>query len=109
MAKTKELPPFEGFCEQTGDFLWGIAFHNERSWFLAHKEEYERVLNRPFRILASQTLERMRQRFPKEDWQVHISRIYRDARRLYGRGPYKDHLWFTVYTDERNEGPSFWF
>ncbi len=22
--------------------------------------------------------------------------IYRDARRLHGRGPYKDHLWFTL-------------
>lgn len=25
-----------------------------------------------------------------------VTRIYRDARRLHGRGPYKESLWFTV-------------
>ena len=35
---------------------------------------------------------------------------YRDARRLFGRGPYKDNLWFTVFeTAQHNEGPAFWF
>ena len=30
-----------------------------------------------------------------------VSRIYRDARRLHGRGPYKDHLWFCVERPSR--------
>ena len=33
---------------------------------------------------------------PESQFNVHVSRIYRDARRLHGRGPYKDHLWFTL-------------
>ena len=102
---------FEGFTKETSDFLWELGFHNERPWFLEHKEQFERCLNEPFKALAAETAARMRERFPEREWRVHCSRIYRDARRLFGRGPYKDHLWFTVWSDEfgRDDGPAFWF
>ena len=101
---------FQGFSRETGEFLWELSFHNERPWFLEHKEQFERALNQPFRALAKETAELMQERFPEMELQLHISRIYRDARRLFGRGPYKDHLWFTV-KDGANyqEGPCFWF
>lgn len=40
-----------------------------------------------------------------------VSRIYRDARRLHGRGPYKDHLWFGLRRMAPSEGaePGFYF
>ena len=49
--------------------------------------------------------------FPKREWYLHVSRIYRDARRLYGKGPYKDHLWFTMRCDasKDEEIPAFYF
>ena len=101
---------FQGFSQQTGDFLWGLAMNNDRTWFQAHREEFERALNQPFRALADETLRQMRERWPEYAFQSHISRIYRDARRLYGRGPFKDHLWFTIQTgDHREGGPTFWF
>ena len=101
---------FNGFTKETSDFLWELSFHNERPWFMEHKEQFERCLNQPFKGLAQETAERMRARYPTVDWQVHVSRIYRDARRLFGRGPYKDHLWFTITDgDPHGEGPSFWF
>lgn len=102
---------FQGFTQETSSFLWELSFHNERPWFLAHKEQFERCLNEPFKALAAETAARMRERFPQREWRVHVSRIYRDARRLFGRGPYKDHLWFTVWSDEtgRDDGPAFWF
>lgn len=101
---------FEGFTKQTSDFLWELAFNNERPWFLAHKAEFEQVLNQPFKMLAADTAALMEQRFPKRSFQLHVSRIYRDARRLFGRGPYKDHLWFSLKSDEiLREGPMFWF
>ena len=101
---------FQGFSKETGEFLWELSFHNERPWFLEHKEQFEQVLNAPFKELARETAEQMQLRFPAMDVQVHVSRIYRDARRLFGRGPYKDHLWFTV-KDGANyaSGPMFWF
>lgn len=35
---------FQGFTQGTTDFLWGIRFNNERSWFLAHKEEFRTLV-----------------------------------------------------------------
>lgn len=101
---------FEGFSPQTSDFLWSLALNNNRTWFLEHKEEFEAVLNRPFRALAAATHALMEARWPEQDFQLHIARIYRDARRAYGRGPYKDRLWFTIQRGERHAvGPMFWF
>ena len=101
---------FEGFTPETSEFLWELAFHNERPWFQAHKEQFLRVLKEPFDALAEETLAALSEKFPDEFFRLHISRIYRDARRLYGHGPYKDHLWFTIWTGESAEdNPAFWF
>ncbi len=101
---------FHGFTPQTGEFFWELSFNNERPWFLEHKEQFENVVNRPFKALSADTLRLMREHFPERRFAVHNSRIYRDARRLFGRGPYKDNLWFVIYQEEQhNLGPAFWF
>lgn len=102
---------FQGFCKDTSDFLWDLMFNNERSWFQENKARYERVLNQPFRALAADTVDILKARHPGLDFSLHVSRIYRDARRLFGRGPFKDHLWFSVgYAIEGwHSGPMFWF
>lgn len=101
---------FTGFTPKTSDFFWELKFNNERPWFLEHKEEFEQCINIPFKALAKQTHELMCERFPGMDCRLHVSRIYRDARRLFGRGPYKDHLWFSIKSsDALLEGPMFWF
>ena len=101
---------FQGFSQATGDFLWSLSMNNDRTWFMEHKQEFEDVLNQPFRALAFETLDRLQRAFPEQEFQVHIARIDRDARRLYGRGPYKDHLWFSIQSGERRAmGPMFWF
>ena len=101
---------FSGFSKETGEFLWELAFNNERPWFQSHKETFERVLNEPFKALAHDTYEELCTLLPEEGFSVHVSRIYRDARRLFGRGPYKDHLWFTFTpAGAADYGPAFWF
>ena len=101
---------FTGFSEKTGAFLWDLAFNNERPWFLAHKQEFEDFVNTPFKALAADSFEALQARFPDFEGSVHVSRIYRDARRLFGRGPYKDHLWFSVKESKvLLEGPMLWF
>ena len=101
---------FTGFTKETSDFFWELAFNNERPWFKEHKEQYERVIGTPFKELALETQRRMNERYPEHQWRVHISRIYRDARRLFGRGPFKDHLWFSIRRDDcPPHGPGFWF
>ena len=101
---------FTGFTEETGSFLWELAFHNEKPWFEAHKADFLRTVKEPFDALARETLALMQEKLPDEPLSLHVSRIYRDARRLFGRGPYKDHLWFTLWTGEnRHNSPVFWF
>jgi len=101
---------FTGFTQKTSDFFWDLSFNNERPWFLEHKAEFEKYINEPFKALAAETQTLMQQRFPMMDCRLHVARIYRDARRLFGRGPYKDHLWFSLKgSDVLLRGPMFWF
>ena len=102
---------FSGFSPEASAFLWELRFNNERPWFNAHKEEFLALVDRPFRALGNEVFERMQAAYPKREWYLHVSRIYRDARRLYGRGPYKDHLWFTLRCDASKDEdvPAFYF
>ena len=98
------------YSEKTVEFLWSLRLNNSREWFQAHKQEYEELMLRPTKELANALFDHLRDKYPKHDWNLHISRIYRDARRLYGRGPMNDHLWFTLWADREEESaPAFWF
>ena len=102
---------FNGFTPAAGDFLWELAFNNERVWFNEHKEQFEQTVNEPFKALAAETQALMCSRFPEMDCRLHVSRIYRDARRLFGRGPLKDEIWFSFQNEieHRDGAPNFWF
>ncbi len=91
--------------------MWGIRFNNERGWFMEHKQDYQQHLLEPTRALGEAVYEGLQEMLPHEPLMLKVSRIYRDARRLHGRGPYKDHLWFCVRTgDEDWTGrPTFYF
>jgi len=100
----------EHFTQETTDFMWGLAFNNEKPWFLEHKAEYEEYLKKPMNAVARAVWAEMDKAFPREHLQLHISRIYRDARRLHGRGPFKEHLWFSLKgSSGLLSGPMFWF
>ena len=103
---------FQGYRQETLDFLWGIRFNNDRTWFQAHKEEYLRCLYEPTAALGEEVYDRFASKRPKLGLDLHISRIYRDARRLHGRGPYKDHLWWSLERpgeEPFSTRPVFWF
>ena len=102
---------FEGYSEKTLDFMWGIRFNNERGWFMEHKEEYLQHLYQPTMDLGREVYDRFTEKFPKLGLNLHVCRIYRDARRLHGSGPYKDHLWLTLRqeNDVWSQQPVFWF
>jgi len=102
---------FTGFTDETVDFMWGIRFNNERTWFEAHKETYLKEFYQPMKELGEEVYSFIREKRPDYDLIVKVSRIYRDARRLHGRGPYKDHLWFSVRqpAEEWVDKPTFWF
>ena len=103
---------FTGYTDQTVDVFWGIRFNNEKSWFEQHKETYRAHFYEPMKALAAQVYEIFQDRHGDLELATRVSRIYRDARRLFGRGPYKDHLWLTLFRwDGGEEGarPALWF
>lgn len=102
---------FSGFSDKTIDFMWNIRFNNEKSWFEAHKEEYKEVLAHPMNELAQEVYDGFARKHPEFALNLHVSRIYRDARHLHGQGPYKDHLWFSLRPacEEWTDKPVFWF
>ena len=102
---------FQGYTQETVDFLWGIRFNNDREWFTPRKEIYQQHLLRPTRDLAEDVYNGLMEELEGEPLLMKVSRIYRDARRLYGRGPYKDHLWFAIRTGDRDwtGHPTFYF
>lgn len=102
---------FQGFTPEAVEFLWGIKFNNSREWFLPRKEQFLALVDRPMRALGSELFDAIAAEYPRQSMRLHVCRIYRDARRLFGRGPYKDHLWFTIERPhERFEGvPALYF
>lgn len=102
---------FTGFTDETVDFMWGIRFNNEKPWFEAHKETYLRSFYQPMRALGEELRDFLADRRPEYGLIAKTTRIYRDARRLHGRGPYKDHLWFCVEqpSEQWTARPTFWF
>lgn len=102
---------FQGFSGNTVDFLWGIRFNNEKPWFEAHKEDYLTHLYRPMKELGQEVFQAIHTDFPHSGLHLKISRIYRDARRLHGRGPYKESLWLALErpNDMWSDDPVFWF
>ena len=102
---------FNGFSDKTTDFLWGIRFNNERTWFLEHKQEYMQYLQQPLNELGKDVFDIFTEKYGEKNLLLHVSRIYRDARRLHGRGPYKERLWFSIRLncDNWDEHPVYWF
>lgn len=109
--ESEDMMMFQGYDQQTVDFLWGIRYNNDRSWFQEHKEQYQTHLLAPTRALGEQLYDGLHAMLPHEPLILKVSRIYRDARRLHGQGPYKDHLWLCVRTGDQDwtGRPTFYF
>jgi uncharacterized protein (TIGR02453 family) len=99
--------PFEGFPPEGLAFLAGLAEHNEKAWFDAHRAEYERGLLEPARDFVDAIGPELEAVHPgiHADPRVNgsIMRINRDTRFSKDKRPYKTHLdlWFW-----EGEGPS---
>lgn len=87
---------FPGFPEKTVSFLRGLAAHNDRDWFAAHKAEYEAAVLAPSRAFVLAMGERLRRLSPgiRFDPRANGSlfRIYRDTRFSADKSPYKTNL-----------------
>lgn len=94
------MSDFTGFPRQTLTFLRGLSANNEREWFRAHRDDYERYWLEPAQDFVEAVAGPLR-RIGKDlhaEARVNgsIFRINRDIRFTKDKTPYKDHLdlWF---------------
>jgi uncharacterized protein (TIGR02453 family) len=75
---------FSGFPREALAFFRALETHNERDWFQAHKQTYERACREPMQDLMAE-LEPGR-------GPARIFRINRDVRFSRDKAPYKTHI-----------------
>lgn len=115
MAKAAPVGEFTGFPKQTFAFLEGIAAHNEKAWFDAHRDLYEAGYVAPAKAFvdalgpALRTISREVKFEPRINGS--LQRINRDIRFSKDKRPYKEHLnaWFWHGDNRGWDTPGFWF
>lgn len=91
---------FSGFPAATFEFLNGIAAHNEKAWFDAHRSLYEAGYVEPAKAFVAAIGPRLREISPDVQFDAKVNgslgRVNRDIRFSKDKRPYKTHLslWF---------------
>lgn len=84
---------FEGFLDDKARFFKALAENNERSWFLAHKPEFEAGWNTPMKLLLADVRAAIDRAYPRCDLdEPAVFRMHRDVRFSKDKSPYKTHL-----------------
>jgi uncharacterized protein (TIGR02453 family) len=106
---------FPGFPRETVRFLTGLSRNNDKTWFEAHRDDYDAFYIEP----AKAFVEAIGPRLKKIDPRVHaepkvngsIFRINRDVRFAKDKSPYKDHvdLWFWSGAKKGWDASGFFF
>src|SRR5215831_13499583 len=96
---------FTGFPKETVRFLSGIRDHNEKEWFEAHRDDYQRFFLAPAVAFAEALAPRLRKIEPAVSVEPRVNgsimRINRDIRFSKDKSPYKDHLDLWFWTGDR--------
>ncbi|HYY45752.1 MAG TPA: DUF2461 domain-containing protein [Candidatus Angelobacter sp.] len=104
---------FQGFPQETLDFLAELGAHNDREWFETRREDYERwyvELGRHFVVAAGERLRKIAPGIHAEPRILgSIFRINRDIRFSKDKRPYKDHLDFWFWDGDRSGAVSGFF
>lgn len=94
MASTKSArvttPRFEGFADQGASFFKRLEKNQNKTWFDAHKAEYEDGWLRPMQALLSEARAALDKAYAHAELgEPHVMRIYRDVRFSKDKSPYK--------------------
>ncbi len=85
--------PFEGFADPRGEFFRALAKHQDRAWFKAHKDEYERGWSAPMAALLTEARAAIDSDYPDfELGEPKVFRVHRDVRFSADKSPYKTHV-----------------
>jgi uncharacterized protein (TIGR02453 family) len=99
------------FTDASFKFLRGLARHNDKTWFAAHKAQYEEHVRQPFLRLLTDlqpALAEVSEHF-RADTRGQggsLFRIYRDARFSNDKSPYKNWQGARLFHARRREVPA---
>jgi uncharacterized protein (TIGR02453 family) len=100
------------FTPETMKFLRGLKRNNDREWFEARRDVYERALRAPMLALADEIGAAMESFAPEHVRPANkaVMRIYRDTRFSKNKLPYKTHLsaWWARRGMEKTSGGGFY-
>jgi uncharacterized protein (TIGR02453 family) len=100
------------FNPEAMKFLRGLARNNDREWFEARRDVYERALKAPMLALVDEINAAMVEFAPEHVRPAHkvAMRIYRDIRFSPNKQPYKTHLaaWWARRGMEKTSGGGFY-
>jgi len=100
------------FSPETLKFLRGLVRNNDREWFEARREVYERAAKAPMLALVDEINHAMEAFAPEHVRPPHkiMMRIYRDIRFSADKRPYKHHLsaWWSRRGMEKTSGGGYY-
>jgi uncharacterized protein (DUF2461 family) len=100
-------PSFPGFAAADLAFLTGLAAHNDREWFTAHRAVYDERLKPTLSVLIEALNAALAGRgLPLAgDPKKSVFRIHRDVRFSKDKRPYKTHVSATLTRDGQKLSP----
>ncbi len=95
---------FQGFTDETFEFLMALGFNNNREFFHANHDWYMRALRKPALELAGAVGEAVRALSEELDTRPEkvVSRINRDLRFTNDKTPYRDYIWLAFRRPREN-------
>ncbi len=102
----KKYGNFTGFFPETIDFLRNLRINNDKIWFEANRDNYEKCLLNPIRNLVVDISEFMLTIDPyfeiRPNINKTISKIYRDVRFSKNKAPYRSRMWMKFIRADKN-------
>lgn len=98
--RTAAPTQFAGFGPKTLKFLADLGRNNEKSWFEAHRSEYEQLYLEPAKAFVEAVGPKIAKFAPAVVWEPRVNgsifRVNRDIRFSKDKTPYKNHIdvWF---------------
>ncbi len=104
---------FSGFPDGTLGFLRGVRANNTKTWFDAHRKDYDELYVAPAKAFVEALAPRLSDFAPEIVAEARINgsifRINRDVRFSRDKRPYKDHLDFVFWEGEKKASASSFF
>lgn len=106
-----EEKSFEGFTEETFNFMMDLRFNNNKEWFDENRDRYKLFLKEPTEIFGQELNKALMSLDKDIKTTVVVSRINRDIRFSKNKEPYKDHKWivFKAGVGPWKNSPAFFF